>query len=69
MGLPRRELWLTLLASSVWAFFNAGYLVFLSFAPQALQDSGFAAHQAIPMVSAASAESCAVNAFVEATPI
>ena len=25
----RRELWLTLLASSVWAFFNAGYLVFL----------------------------------------
>jgi MFS family permease len=55
MGLPRRELWLTLLASSVWAFFNAGYLVFLSFAPQALQVSGFAAHQAIPMVSAASA--------------
>jgi predicted MFS family arabinose efflux permease len=55
MGLPARELWLTLLAASVWAFFNAGYLVFLSFAPKALQDSGFAAHQAIPMVSAASA--------------
>jgi len=54
-GLPRRELWLTLLAASVWAFFNAGYLVFLSFAPRALQDSGFAAQQAIPMVSAASA--------------
>jgi len=54
-GLPRRELWLTLLAASVWAFFNAGYLVFLSFAPQALQASGFAASTAIPMVSAASA--------------
>jgi predicted MFS family arabinose efflux permease len=54
-GLPRRELWLTLLAASVWAFFNAGYLVFLSFAPKALLDSGFAAQQAIPMVSAASA--------------
>ena len=54
-GLPQRELWLTLLAASVWAFFNAGYLVFLSFAPKALLDSGFAAQQAIPMVSAASA--------------
>jgi len=54
-GLPRRELWLTLLAASVWAFFNAGYLVFLSFAPKALLESGFAAQQAIPMVSAASA--------------
>lgn len=54
-GLPWRELWLTLLAASVWAFFNAGYLVFLSFAPKALLDGGFAAQQAIPMVSAASA--------------
>lgn len=54
-GLPRRELWLTLLAASVWAFFNAGYLVFLSFAPKALLESGFAVQQAIPMVSAASA--------------
>jgi predicted MFS family arabinose efflux permease len=54
-GLPRRELWLTLLAASVWALFNAGYLVFLSFAPKALLESGFAAQQAIPMVSAASA--------------
>jgi len=55
IGLPARELMLTLLAASVWAFFNAGYLVFLSFAPQVLQASGFTASAAIPMVSAASA--------------
>jgi MFS family permease len=53
-GLPGRELSLTLLAAAAWGFFNAGYLVFLSFAPHALQAGGLPAREAIPVVSAAS---------------
>jgi MFS family permease len=53
-GMPRRELALTLIASCAWAFFNAGYLVFLSFAAHALQAGGMPAREAIPVVSAAS---------------
>ncbi len=55
MSLPPRELTLTLLASAVWAFFNAAYVVFLSFAPRVLEASGFASAQAVAAVSAASA--------------
>lgn len=53
-ALPRRELWLTLIASAAWASFNAGYLVFLSFATHALQAGGMPARDAIPLVSASS---------------
>ncbi|MFT5507655.1 MAG: putative MFS family arabinose efflux permease [Hyphomicrobiaceae bacterium] len=39
--LPRRELVLTVLASLVWGMFNAGYIVYLSFAPKVLMVGGF----------------------------
>ena len=41
LGLPSNELTLTLLASLVWALFNAGYIVFLSFGANVLIDGGY----------------------------
>jgi MFS family permease len=52
--LPRDELLLTLLAASVWGLFNAGYVVYLSFAPRALMASGYGATRAASVVSIAS---------------
>ena len=52
--LPRRELILTLLASFVWAFFNAGYVVYLSFAPKVLTAGGYAPLEAAATTSIAS---------------
>lgn len=53
-GLPRNELVLTLLAASVWGLFNAGYIVYLSFAPRVLVAGGYGATQAAAVVSIAS---------------
>jgi predicted MFS family arabinose efflux permease len=52
--LSGRELGLTLTASLVWAFFNAGYVVYLSFAPQVLVSQGFGKLQAALVISLAS---------------
>lgn len=51
-GLPRRELILTLVASLTWASFNAGYLVFVSFAPRVLAAAG--STEAAAVISVAS---------------
>lgn len=53
-GLPRNELVLTLLAASVWGLFNAGYIVYLSFAPRVLMAGGYGATQAAAVISVAS---------------
>lgn len=53
-GLPWRELTLTLIASLVWALFNAAYVVYLSFAPQVLVENGYAAAGAAAVVSLSS---------------
>jgi MFS family permease len=50
-GLPRRELLLTLVAATSWGLFNAGYIVFLSFAPRLLMAAGQGATQAASTVS------------------
>lgn len=52
--LSGRELGLTLIASLVWAFFNAGYVVYLSFAPQVLVAQGFGELKAAVVISLAS---------------
>jgi predicted MFS family arabinose efflux permease len=52
--LPRNELVLTLLAASVWGMFNAGYIVYLSFAPRVLMVGGYDATQAAAVISIAS---------------
>lgn len=54
VGLPRRELLLTLLAATVWGLFNAGYVVYLSFAPRMLMSGGYGSAQAAAVVSIAS---------------
>jgi predicted MFS family arabinose efflux permease len=54
MGLPRSELLLTLLAAVIWGLFNAGYVVYLSFAPQVLVAGGYGATQAASVISIAS---------------
>ena len=54
MGLPRDELLLTLLAAVVWGLFNAGYIVYLSFAPQVLVAGGYGVRQAASVISIAS---------------
>jgi predicted MFS family arabinose efflux permease len=51
LGLPRDELQLTLLAATAWGLYNAGYIVFLSFAPRVLVAGGSAAAQASAIVS------------------
>jgi len=53
-ALPRRELTLTLIAAVVWALFNAGYVVYLSFAPQLLVAHGYAPAAAAGIISVAS---------------
>ncbi len=54
IGLPRSELALTLIASLVWALFNAGYIVYLSFAPRMLMSNGYSPVQAAAVISLAS---------------
>jgi MFS family permease len=52
--LPRTELVLTLLAASVWGLFNAGYVVYLSFAPRMLTAAGYGTTEASAVISIAS---------------
>jgi predicted MFS family arabinose efflux permease len=52
--LTRREWSLTLIASLVWATFNAGYIVYLSFAPRVLTASGLGPLEAASIISLAS---------------
>jgi len=54
VGLPRTELLLTLLAAIVWGLFNAGYIVYLSFAPRVLVAGGHGEAQAAAIISLAS---------------
>lgn len=53
-SLTRREWGLVLAASGAWAAFNAGYIVYLSFAPKVLTAGGFGALQAAAVISIAS---------------
>ncbi len=52
--LSRNEVLLIVIASLVWAFFNAGYVVYLSFAPQVLIDTGYEMVSALGVISLAS---------------
>jgi predicted MFS family arabinose efflux permease len=52
--LTRREWTLTLIASLVWAAFNAGYIVYLSFAPRVLTAGGLGPLEAASIISLAS---------------
>jgi len=52
--LNRNELFLTLTASMVWALFNAGYVVYLSFAPRVLVAGGYDTVSALSVISLAS---------------
>jgi predicted MFS family arabinose efflux permease len=52
--LTRREWSLVLLASFVWASFNAGYVVYLSFAERVLAATGLGALEAASIISLAS---------------
>jgi len=54
IGLPRSELVLTLLAAMIWGLFNAGYIVYLSFAPRVLMAGGYGSTQAAAVISIAS---------------
>lgn len=54
MGLPRREWVLTIIAAAVWGLFNAGYVVYLSFAPRVLMAGGYDATGAAAVISIAS---------------
>jgi predicted MFS family arabinose efflux permease len=54
MGLPRRELLLTLLAATTWGLYNAGYVVYLSFAPRVLVAGGYGPAEAAAVISLAS---------------
>jgi predicted MFS family arabinose efflux permease len=53
-GLPGNELTLTLLASLVWALFNAGYIVYLSFGASVLINGGYEPTGAAAIISLAS---------------
>ena len=53
-GLPTSEWVLTVLAGTVWGLFNAGYIVYLSFAPRVLMAGGYGATQAGAVISIAS---------------
>ncbi len=52
--LPRDEWLLTLLAAVAWGLFNAGYVVYLSFAPKVLESEGYGTTQAAGVISIAS---------------
>ena len=54
MRLTRREWTLTAIAALVWSFFNAAYVVYLSFAPRVLVASGDTALHAASVISLAS---------------
>ena len=54
IGLTRREWILTLIASLVWAAFNAAYIVYLSFAPRLLMAGGVGPLEAASIISLAS---------------
>jgi len=54
IGLPRRELLLTLLAATTWGLFNAGYIVYLSFAPKVLMAEGYGPAHAAAVISLSS---------------
>ena len=53
-GLLRSEWVLTVLAGSIWGLFNAGYIVYLSFAPQVLVAGGRGPTEAAAIISIAS---------------
>lgn len=53
-GLSKTELLLIVVASFSWAFFNAGYVVFLSFTPTWLMENGYTTLQAASTASSAS---------------
>ena len=52
--LSRREIFLTVIASLVWSLFNAGYVVYLSFAPRVLVGGGYDMVPALGVISLAS---------------
>lgn len=52
--LPREEWLLTLVAALTWGLFNAGYLLYLSFAPKVLESQGVGATKAAAVISSAS---------------
>jgi predicted MFS family arabinose efflux permease len=52
--LSRRELYLTLIAALVWALFNAGYIIYLTFGPLMLEADGLGAIEAAAIISIAS---------------
>lgn len=54
MTFTAREWVLTLIAATVWATFNAGYVIYLSFAPRVLVAGGLGAFEAASMLSIAS---------------
>ena len=53
-SLSRVEVLLTVTASLAWGFFNAGYIVYLSFSPLILTKSGYSSIAASSIISAAS---------------
>ena len=52
--LPSDELLLTLVAATAWGLFNAGYVVYLSFAPKVLESQGYGITRAAAVISIAS---------------
>ena len=52
--LNRNEIFLTVVASLVWSLFNAGYVVYLSFAPGVLVAGGYEMVSALGVISLAS---------------
>ncbi len=52
--LPSDELLLTLVAAATWGLFNAGYVVYLSFAPKVLESQGYGTTRAAAVISIAS---------------
>ncbi len=52
--LNRNEIALILISSLVWGFFNAGYVVYLSFAPNVLVEVGYDKVSALSIISLAS---------------
>ena len=52
--LSGEEWLLTLVAAAAWGLFNAGYVVYLSFAPKVLESEGFGTTQAAGVISIAS---------------
>jgi len=53
-ALNRNEVFLILVASLVWSLFNAGYVVYLSFAPSVLVSAGYDMVAALSVISLAS---------------